>query len=231
MKVARVNQTQADRRCVVLELLAFIRDFNHLDTTQLILRAQADFEFVEACEAVLQSAVGPWRSVDALRDFCVQALTGFPPTTIEFMERVRPRHRVSPFSIPFELLQAVMPHRGQFDAHRLRTLAYNSENQLRTGTSSVEAGYQVPCDQWWLVTTAWARVITTVPLNSSTRVEFHDLGANRTLHFGLLQALVEEPMPCLWQLAPNGFCRTIIHSNAHEPTTVILAIEGWIYES
>ena len=109
MRVARTRETLDERRQVVVELLGFIRDFNNLDTTLIVKRVLEDQTFLEAAEAVLLSAIGPWRSVEALRDFCVQNTIGEPPPEPNLTERIRPAHRMTPFSVPFSLLHAMAP--------------------------------------------------------------------------------------------------------------------------
>ncbi len=230
MRVARSHQSLDDRRRVVVDLLTFIHDFNQLDTTLLIDKAQADFEFVEAAETILQSAVGPWKSIEALRDFAVQALGGEKPMPVRDMERVRPRGRVSPFSVPFDLLRAVVPHRGQFNPAKLRSLSKVVELELPDGRTW-DHELQVPQDQWWLVTTMWARAVPGYSRYRGVKIEVQDTGANRILHDGPLQALYEEPMPCFWPLLPNTALRPTVRGYEHDyaPMMVLIAFEGWIY--
>ncbi len=119
MRVARAGDTIEHRREVIDELFCFIRDFYGLDTTLLQHRLLDDEKFLEAAEAVLLSAVGPWKSVDALRDFAVQSLYGERPTDRALVDRARPG-RVSPFSVPLPLLKSLAPNPGQFDPRNLR---------------------------------------------------------------------------------------------------------------
>lgn len=235
MRVARSHQNLDDRRRVVVDLLTFIRDFNNLDTTLLIDRVyDSDMKFVEAAEAVLMSAVGAWRSIEALRDFAVQALTGEKPLAVREMDRIRPQHRVTPFSVPYELLRAIVPHRGQFDSQRLRSL--NKTNTLELPSGRPEWTHAIPQDQWWLVTTIWVRAVPYRPALQPVRLDVRDEGSQRILHEGPLGVLLEEPMPCFWQLPPNSYLRILfrgyeeIYQPEHRDSTALLmAIEGWTY--
>ena len=228
MRVARAHQNHEERRQVVIDLLDFIHDFNKLDTTLLVDKALADFKFVEAAEAVLQAAVGPWKSVDALRDFCVQALYGEKRPNIA--ERTRPG-RVTPFSVPYELLRAVAPNPSQFHPHKLRTL--NKPQTLEIPPQGTDwFGLQVPQDQWWLVTTVWARAVPhRVGLNR-VDIEFEDAASGRYVHNGKLWALLEEPMPSFWPLVRNSFLRCTLRNWHHieEPVGLLIVVEGWCYQ-
>ena len=229
MRVARSHQSHDDRRRVVVDLLTFIHDFNQLDTTLLIAKAHADFKFVEAAEAILQSAIGPWRSVEALRDFAVQALSGEKPPAVRDLERARPRGRVSPFSVPFELLRAMAPNPGTFNLSQLQSLSE---------TASIEfEGYAGAEDRWpmmsprgeaWLVTTVWARVIPT--FSTVTTIEIRNPGDDRILHRGKLWGLVVEPMPCFWWLPPyHSLDVKLTRQQPEPPAGALIAIEGWRY--
>lgn len=218
-----------ERRQVVVDLLEFIRDFSQLDTTLLVQRAMDDHKFLEAAEAVLSSAVGPWRSVEALRDFCVHNLIGEKPPRERELERIRPRERVTPFSVPFALLRAMAPNPSQFDIRQLRTLSETKSFEL-TGNAADENRWleRVLSDQAWLVTTMWARTVGKVPL--ATDVEVIDTGANRILHRGKLWALTAEAMPCFWWLPPNYELDTkLFRQRDEDPTIAILVVEGWRY--
>jgi hypothetical protein len=233
MRVARVHQSLDERRRVVVDLLDFIHDFNKLDTTLLIQKANDDFKFVEAAEAVLESAIGPWKSVEALRDFAVQALSGEKPQQERDMERVRPRGRVSPFSVPFSLLRTMAPNPGQFDPRNLRSLSETDSLEVAgdiCGGDQRFRSIRVIRDEAWLVTTMWARVLPTVSPVSDIQV--HDMGANRILHRGKLWALTVEPMPCFWWLPPHSELEVKLTRQRPEPhgtLTVLLAVEGWRY--
>jgi len=235
MRVARAGQSLDDRRRVVVDLLKFIHDFNQLDTTLLIAKVyDSDMKFVEAAEAVLQSAVGPSRSIEALRDFAVQALTGEKPLPVREMDRIRPQHRVTPFSVPYELLRAIVPHRGQFDPHRLRSL--NKTDMLELPSTRPEWTHAVSQDQWWLVTTIWVRAVPYRPALQRVRLDIRDQGSQRILHEGPLGVLLEEPMPCFWPFPPNSYLRLLFRgydeqtpSECRDPTTLLMAIEGWSY--
>lgn len=228
MRVVRTGQNHDDRRRIVVDMLQFIHDFNQFDTTRLILQAREDFKFVEAVEAVLMTAVGPWKSVEALRDFAVQRLTGMPPLPVEISERVRRRDRLSPFSVPYDLLRAIVPHRGQFDPGRLRLLVKNWAVELPR-QAKLPLLY-VPQDQWWLVTTMWARAVPWHPAYRHVVVHIHDEGTNRALYDGPLPMLQEEAQPCWWPIAPNSALAGNLSGSNEEPQmTLFLVIEGWMY--
>lgn len=233
MRVARAGLAADDRLRAVVELLTFIYDFNQLDTTLLIKKAYDDFKFVEAAEAVLESAIGPWNSIERLRDFAVQALTGEKPPSERDMERVRPRGRVSPFSVPFSLLRAMAPNPGQFDPHRLRSLSETDSLDVAgefVGADERFRPMRVPRDEAWLVTTMWARVLPVASAISDIQVQ--DMGANRILHRGKLWALTVEPMPCFWWLPPISELEIKLWRQRSEPhgnLAVLLAVEGWRY--
>lgn len=227
MRVARAHESLDERREVVVELLHFIRDFNGLDTTVLVEKT-ADLTFLEAAEAVLKSAVGPWKSVDALRDFAVQALYGERPADKALVERARPG-RVSPFSVPLPLLRSLAPNPGQFDIRNLRTLsmadALRCEGVVGEDT---RWSVQVTPGEAWLVTTMWAQALPKKLRYSQIRIV--DLGANRILHDGKLWALLSEQMPCFWWLGPHTPLEMLITRQREEqPTEILLALEGWRY--
>jgi hypothetical protein len=218
-----------ERRQVVVDLLEFIRDFGQLDTTLLVKRTMDDHKFLEAAEAVLSSAVGPWRSVEALRDFCVHHLIGEKPLPRE-LERVRPRERVTPFSVPFALLRAMAPNPSQFDIHQLRTVSETKSFEL-AGDAAKDDRWplRVLGDQAWLVTTMWGRTIGKIP--HATDVEVTDVYANRIVHRGKLWALAAEAMPCFWWLPPNAELHTkLFRQRDEDPTLAILVVEGWCYQ-
>jgi hypothetical protein len=228
VRVARARETLDERREVVAELLQFIHDFNRLDTTALIEKVHADQKFLEAAEAVLLAAVGPWKSVDALRDFAVQNLYGEKPSPESLAERIRPG-RVSPFSVPYALLRAMAPNPGQFDPHQLRSLSV-AEALQSNGYAGEEQRWDVraPGSEVWLVTTMWAR---TIPKKSTvTKVRVVDQGSNRILHEGKLWAMIDDPMPCFWWLPPHTPLEiTITRQREEAPIEVLFAIEGWRY--
>ncbi len=227
MRVARAHESLDERREVVAELLKFIRDFNGLDTTVLVAKLD-DQKFLEAAEAVLQSAVGPWKSIDALCDFAVQALYGERPVDKALVERARPG-RVSPFSVPLPLLRSLAPNPGQFDIRNLRTLsmadALRCEGLVGEDT---RWSVQVTPGEAWLVTTMWAQALPKKLRHSQIRIV--DLGANRILHDGKLWALLSEQMPCFWWLGPHTPLEMLITRQREEqPTEILLALEGWRY--
>jgi hypothetical protein len=225
VRVARSHQSLDDRRRVIVDLLTFIRDFNNLDTTLLIARVYGhDMKFVEAAEAVLQSAIGPWRSIEALRDFAVQALTGEKPLPLNLADQIRPKHRATPFSVPWEMLRALAPNPGQFDVRQLRSLSAAEALNL---PSNVIWQMLVPQDQAWLVTTLWGRVLPQT--STSTAIEVVDAGSQRILHQGKLWAVISEAMPCFWWLPPNSALTVRLRDAPENPTTALLAIEGWRY--
>lgn len=228
MRVARTSESIEQRQEVVAELFRFIQDFFGLDTTMLQNRVLAEQKFLEAAEAVLQTAVGPWKSVDALRDFAVQMLHGERPADRSLADRAR--GRVSPFSVPFALLRSLAPG-GQFDARNLRTLSVAEALDVN--------GYIGEETRWesrpnggenWLVTTVWARVIPKTL--KATKIRFINVSENRILHEGKLWALTVEPMPCFWWLpghTPLEVVMTRQQIEDESPSTVMLAIEGWRY--
>lgn len=229
MRVARAYETLDDRRQVIVELMDFIRDFNKLDTTLLVQRVMSEQKFLEAAEAVLLSAVGPWNSVEALRDFCVHNLMGEKPIDEPLAEKIRPHGRVTPFSVPFALLRAMAP-RNQFDPHRLRSLSLSEAIELR-GASATEDRWPINVgrEEAWLITTMWGRAIPKPPL-TGTQIIVHDEYANRQLHDGKLWALLADAIPCFWWLPPVGRLEVkITQQRFDEPITLMLVIEGWRY--
>jgi len=226
VRVARAHESIEQRQEVVDELFCFIRDFYGLDTTLLQHRLLEDHKFLEAAEAVLQSAVGPWKSVDALRDFAVQALYGERPPDRSLADRARPG-RVSPFSVPFALLRALGG--GQFDPRNLRSLSMADALEYR-GLAGEETRWHVqPYGiENWLITTVWARVLPKAP--RTTRIQFTNVGDNRILHEGNLWALTADAMPCFWWLPAHTPLEAIItRQQEEEPSTVLLVVEGWRY--
>lgn len=227
MRVARTGETIEQRQEVVTELFNFIRDFFGLDTTTLVARTLNEQKFLEAAEAVLQSAVGPWKSVDALRDFAVQSLYGERPADRALIDRARP-NRVSPFSVPFPLLRTLAPN-GQFDPRNLRTLSI-AEALEYSGYAGEETRWEAKpsSSENWLVTTMWVRVIPKV--GKATRIRVTNIGENRILHDGRLQALTIDAMPCFWWLPGYTPIEVMLtRQQQEEPSTVMLAIEGWRY--
>ena len=226
MRVARPGESIEQRQEVVTELFNFIRDFFGLDTTSLVMKTLDDQKFLEAAEAVLQSAVGPWKSVDALRDFAVQMLYGEKPADKSLADRTR--GRVSPFSVPFQLLRALAPN-GQFNPRELRTLSV-AETLDCNGYAGEEQRWETRphSGEVWLVTTMWARVIPRV--DKSTKIRVYNIGENCILHEGRLWALAADAMPCFWWFP--GYTPievTLTRQQETEPTTVMIAIEGWRY--
>jgi hypothetical protein len=236
VRLATVTKPHDERRQYVVDLLKFIHDFNSLDTTLLIEKAHADFAFVEAAEAVLLTKTGAWNSVDALRDFCVHALTGEQPPTKALTDRIRPHQRVTPFSVPYELLRAVVPNRSSFDPSRLRTLSLADAITVAPQVESdLHQRVQLPQNEWWLVTTLWARALPHAPWFDKLNVRVVDMGSNRILHEGKLWALFEEPMPCFWSLGPSSMLEIGVRvwrdqKTLKEDTTLMFAIEGWRYQ-
>lgn len=228
MRVARAHESLDERREVVAELLKFIRDFNGLDTTVLVAKLD-DQKFLEAAEAVLQSAVGPWKSIDALRDFAVQALYGERPADLALAERIRPRDRMTPFSVPLSILKSVAPNPAQFNMRDLRTLCL-SQALSSTGYAGEELASQnlVNQGEQWLVTSMWARTIPALPRNTQVRVT--DQGSMRILHEGPLWAFVTETVPCFWVL-PRSSMLDVRFSRQREdaPCEIMTVIEGWRY--
>ena len=227
MRVARAHETLDERREVVIELFNFIRDFNGLDTTLLVSRLTDDLKFLEAAEAVLQSAVGPWKSVDALRDFAVQALYGEKTGDRALAERIRPRDRTTPFSVPLSILKSVAPNPAQFNMRDLKTLCL-SQALSSTGYVGEELASQnlVNQGEMWLVTSMWARTIPVLPRNTQVRVT--DQGSMRILHDGPLWAFVAEALPCFWVLPRNSMLDVRFSRQREDaPTEIMTVIEGW----
>jgi hypothetical protein len=229
VRVARAHETLDERRQVVTELLDFIHDFNQLDTTSLVQRVLSEQAFLEAAEAVLLSAVGPWKSVEALRDFCVQNLIGISAPTLGLADRIRPHARMTPFSVPFALLRAMAPNPGQFEVHRLRSLSVADAIDLHGPGVDDRWQTMVPRDEAWLVTTMWARAIPRCAPKVHD-IEVWDQGANRMLHRGKLWALTADAMPCFWWLAPVTPIEVrITRQREDEQATLMLVVEGWRY--
>lgn len=228
MRVARSGESIEERQQVVVDLMGFIRDFNKLDTSALVAKVFNDQKFLEAAEAVLLSAVGPWKSVDALRDFCVVNLFGELPPSESLAERIRPG-RVSPFSVPYALLRAMAPNPGQFDLHQLRSLSAAEALDVEGIVGQDDRwAIQTPPSEAWLVTTLWARAIP--KYSTTTAVEVIDQGSNRILHQGKLWALIVEPMPCFWWLPPHSHLEIKLRRQRPDPAmSLLLAIEGWRY--
>lgn len=229
MRVARSHESIEQRQEVVTELFGFIHDFFGLDTTTLVMKTLSEQKFLEAAEAVLQSAVGPWKSIDALKDFAVQALYGERPADRSLADRARPG-RVSPFSVPFALLRSLAPS-GQFDPRNLRTLSV-AEALDCNGYVGEETRWETKPNggENWLVTTVWVRVIP--KMLKQTKIRFTNVGDNRILHEGKLWALAVEPMPCFWWLpgyTPLEVVMTRQRLEDETPSTVLIAIEGWRY--
>jgi hypothetical protein len=227
-----LNKTFDERRDFVAEMLIFIRDFNKLDTELLVEKVYADDKFLEAAEAVLQSAVGPWKSMEALRDFAVQALYGEKPPLEGLTDRIRRSEgsRVSPFSVPFAFLRALAPNPGQLDVRRLSSLSQAEAIDVN-GNVGEENRWEVrvPGGQAWLVTTLWARMLPPrhTPKAKVTVTNFAD---NRILHEGRFWALAVEPMPCFWWLHHHSTLEIrLTRQQQEEPHSVLLAIEGWRY--
>ena len=229
MRVARSHETLDERRQVVVELLDFIHDFNKLDTTLIVQKVLAEQKFLEAAEAVLLSAVGPWKSVEALRDFCVQNLTGETPVEASLVDQIRPRARATPFSVPLAILRAMAPNPSQFDMHRLRSLSHADAIALK-GNPAAEDHWplNVPRNEAWLVTTMWARLIP--KFTTVHDIEVIDQGAARILHRGKLWALLVDAMPCFWWLPPVSMLETrITQRREADDSNLLLVIEGWRY--
>lgn len=221
-----------ERRKRVIDLLTFIHDFNELDTTILIEQARSNVAFVEAAEAVLESAVGPTNSLDALRGFCIQAMMGLAPQPRSDMDRVRPRMRVSPYSVPLELLRAFIG--GNFDIGRLSTFAetINFDLPYAFEAGGAHAIWLTPQDEWRLVTTLWVRLVgATNDCLKVLRLSAYDEGAQRRLFDGRLGVFAEEPMACCWQFPPNSAFKVEITSANFtcDETIALVACEGWRY--
>lgn len=229
MRVARAHHTNDDRRRIVVDMLTFIHDFRDLDTTSLIQKAHEDFKFVEAAEAVLQTAVGAWKSVEALCDFCVHHMFGDKPPDPATVDHIKPRGRVSPFSVPFELIRAMAPNPGQFDPHRLRSLSHEGSTQFN-GFIGEDRRWdaRTPQTEAWLVTGMRAFALPDRPTNTTFRVT--DQGSNRILHEGKVWPLFVEPTPCFWWLPPVSFLEFAFTRQREDPETeLLLIIEGWRY--
>lgn len=227
----RLNaKTLDERRQIVIDLLDFIHDFNRLDTTLLVSRVMDDVKFLEAAEAVLVSAVGPWKSVDALRDFCVHNLTGERAPIVGLADRIRPRERVTPFSVPLPLLKAMAPNPGQFDMRDLKTLSV-AQALSANGYVGEELSFSnmVPTGEAWLVTSMWARTIPTLP--KATRVTVVDQGTMRILHDGPLWTFVADSIACFWHLPRASMIDVrFTRQREDEPTEIMMVIEGWRYQ-
>lgn len=225
MRVA-TNKTLDERRQYVVDLLDFIRDFNRLDTTFIKQRIWDDVKTLEAAEAVLSSAVGAWRSIEALRDFCVQTMIGEKP-----LEGTTERAaRVSPFSVPVQLLRAMAPNPGNFNIHsQLKSLSFTDVVNVGTYIGEEQRWEKlVTGGENWLVTSIWARGIPTTP--KFTRAIVTDLGANRLLHDGSIRAWTVDAMPCFWFL-PSHTPLEIRFTRQREDveTELLLVVEGWRY--
>jgi hypothetical protein len=82
-------------------------------------------------------------------------------------------------------------------------------------------------DEAWLVTTLWGRVIPQT--STRTEIEVIDQGSQRILHRGKLWAVISEAMPCFWWLPPNSSLEIRLRDVPEDPTTALIAIEGWRY--
>jgi hypothetical protein len=235
-----VSATQPDwteRRQAIANWIQFVGDFGQIDVDAL-LPCIEDNAFVEAVEAVLKAAGRPWASFEHVRDFCVQRLYG--EKSIAHTGPPRPRHRVTPFSVPMELLRSVFTfkdHRGrdqsEFVPGRLRI---REESFVLDVPMNGEADHRflVTQDQMLLLTTVWARVVPPIePLRH--RVEIIDEGANRRQDM-LLWALVTEPQPLFLPLSPNTSVNVRVRpgwapqSNENTPPIhVLMSFEGWSY--
>lgn len=224
MRVA-TNRTLDERRQYVAEMLDFIRDFNKLDTTLVKQRVWNDQKALEAAEAVLAAGVGAWKSIEALRDFCVQTMFGEkPPDGFTGSTATR----VSPFSVPLPLLRAMAPNPGNFDVStQLRSL--NLVDTISLGSLAGEEKHWtklVPQGEAWLVTSIWARGVPTTP--RYTRVTAQDVGSNRILYDGLLWAWSIEAMPCFWWFSPYSPIEIRFTRQREDvEAEVLLVVEGW----
>ena len=230
----RVRRTLAidERRKRIIDLLTFIHDFNELDTTLMIEQARDNVAFVEAAEAVLESAVGPTNSIEALRGFCIQAMMGSAPPQRRDLERVRPRMRVSPYSVPLELLRTFIG--GNFDIRNLSTFAetVNFDLPYAFETGGALVIWMTPQDEWRLVTTLWVRLVgATNDSLKVLRLSAYDEGSRRRLFDGRLGVFAEEPMACCWQFPPNSAFKVEITSANFtcDETIALVACEGWRY--
>jgi hypothetical protein len=233
-----VNAAQpdwAERRQTIANWIQFVGDFGQIDVDQLLVRVE-DNTFVEAIEAVLKAGGRPWAAFEHVRDFCVNALYGEKP--VARTGPPRPRHRVTPFSVPMELLRSVFTsqnrgsrgYQAEFTPGRLRI---HEESFVLDVPMNGEAGHHFRIlQEQFLLTTVWARVVPPIePLRH--HVEIVDEGANRRQDM-LLWALVAEPQPLFLPLPPHSSVNIRVRSNTDElrelpPMHVLMSLEGWAY--
>lgn len=217
-----------DRRRTILGWLTFVQDFGNLDVAQLITKVAADDTFVEAVEAVLHSQYRPWAAFEAVRDFCISQLVS---NGVKSNIPITPRTRVSPFSVPTELLYAwardIAPN---FNVARdLRMVNRQVVVEVMAGKDAVSPMVQLNQDEYWLVTTLSAQVLPEVT-GHNHRIRITDVGVCRELFDGKLYGL-HDAVPCFFPVERCSALRIEVHDVQQEKSdgdiAIIFTIEGW----
>ena len=229
-----------ERRQAIASMLGFINDFCRLDVALLIERTER-VEFVESAEAVMESAVGAWRSMEALRDFCVHQLTGEKPPPMLPTDRIRPRE-MTPYSVPFELLRAMAPRPSTFTQKDLSVLCLAEACSVAPSPENkVAMTFRMPHNECWLITSLQARVLPDPAPFRAMKLWFTDLARNLYMNGGnndgiSMWRILDTPMPLFEFISASGQLELRLqvkyppeYWNKLTEAHVMFVIEGWRY--
>jgi hypothetical protein len=213
---------------LVRDWLVFVGDFGNVNVSALLKRVEQDPEFVAAAEAVILTESRTWPQFEVFRDFCLQQLRGADGALPEPRRRM-PRQRISPFSVPMELVQSMVTSRADFDVNRLRTLSVVASI---TNNGHFEQSYvlNVPAQEMWVVTNWWARSDGHRDFQNY-RAELIEMGRSEILTKIAVKPLLEDSLPLFSPVTPNSALDVRLKTEHHNQNTFRLdiTVEGWRY--
>lgn len=216
------------RRGLVIDWLRFIRDFGHLDTNLLIARAAKDDDFVDAVETVAATGSTAAEVFDAVRNFVVQH--SFHDCN-DKVSRPTTDPRLSPFSVPLELLRKVFgPGGGHSDGFNPKRLRVNTWTAVlnNDGPNAREILRQ---NTLTLLTTCWARLfprrLLAEPIIGD--MQLVQTGPNTYWKIPLLAALTDR-VPLFLFFGPNDGYVLSPPRPMDGSVMIYVFLEGWMYE-
>lgn len=229
-------------RATVREWLTFVQHWAQFDASSLFRRVETDELFADAVCAVINTGETCYDSIEALRNFCVQQLSG--STSIQSSNQNV--GWLTPFSLPISMVVQIM--RSALDTGRnaprevslthLHTFRWLFPVGVKNGVSTkrVEMLGQT---RLHLVTTAWAKCFPAAAGYDATLVRLLSQSTQRYLNVPL-QAATMHPQPLLQLYVPNESLEVTLDRQRHDQLykgspklpdyTVFLFLEGWYYD-
>jgi hypothetical protein len=213
-----------ERRARVFDWLRFVRDFGSIDTSPLIVRAERDDAFIDAVEAVAATESTAAGAYDAIRSFAVQLLLREPAPAQE-CPSLSNAPRVSPYSVPLEMLGQVFDTNGPdpFNLHAINT--WTAHSLISAGGKWTQ---HLSNGELALLTTIRCRLFPLPETPIEGELCVHQLAVNRMCRIPLLAATLDY-VPLFIAMSPNDGFEISLDDVGDDGPLVSTTIEGWRY--